>query len=240
MERNEWISRIMLSSVPLRQLNHMRQPVGFASGCLIDYSGKRLILTVAHATDNDKNWGIEIKAHEIQTTEVYLIGAMMFLTRGNLINESVDQIDFSYAKVPDDLQPNHHELDETGKIVNQQPKAILEIDFNIRPNSEKLYGFFGGTNFSTEGGLLISDSRLVLDLKFLDAKGDYYRFKLPKKHPGHDYFRGTSGAPILDSQGNVVALVCGGSETDDVIYGIALHPYKAALDVEVMTTNFQT
>jgi hypothetical protein len=84
MEREDWISKVILSSIPLRQLNEVRKPVGFASACLIDYFGKRIILSVAHATGNNKNWGIEIKSKEKVGTQVYQIGAMMFLTVGNI------------------------------------------------------------------------------------------------------------------------------------------------------------
>jgi hypothetical protein len=237
MDRNEWISEIILSSIPLRQFNHMRQPVGFASGCLIDYSGKRMILTVAHATDNDKNWGIEVRAHENIATQVYLVGAMMFLTRRDVLNGTTEEIDFSYATVPNDLQPYHHELDGSQKIIRHVPKVIQVIDFAVRPDADKKYGFFGGTNYTTEGLLLKSEGRLVIDLKFVGEEGDYYIFLLPVKHPGHRYFRGTSGAPILDSDGKVIALVCGGCEKKHLIYGIALHPYKSALDVETMTSK---
>ena len=235
MDQNEWISEIILSSIPLRQFNHMREPVAFASGCLVDYLGKRMILTVAHATDNDKNWGIEVRAYQNMATKVYLIGTMMFLTQGNVLDGTTEQVDFSYATVPNDLQPYHHELDDSERIIRHLPKRIQVIDFTVRPDKEKKYGFFGGTNYELGGQLLKSEGRLVIDLKFVGADRDYYIFKLPVKHPGHRYFRGTSGAPILDSNGKVVALVCGGCEKDDLIYGIALHRYKSALDVEAMT-----
>lgn len=47
MEREDLISRVILSSIPLRQLNEVSKPIGFASGCLIDYFGKSIILPVA-------------------------------------------------------------------------------------------------------------------------------------------------------------------------------------------------
>lgn len=234
MEREDWIAKLILSSIPLRQLSHLRQPVGFASGCLIDYSGKRLILTVAHATGNNENWGIEVKATENIGTEVYQIGAMMFLTQGNVANGETKEVDFSYATVPSDLQPFFHELNERGQIITQLPREILRIDFNIVPNEEKRFGFFGQSNFSKENWLMVSESRLVLDLKYVGMKDDFYKFKLPNKHPGHSYFRGTSGAPIIDTDGNTVALVCHGDEDEDLIFGVAFSRYRSALDIEVM------
>ncbi len=237
MEREEWISKIILSSIPLRQLNEMRKPIGFASGCLIDYCGKRLVLTVAHATGNNGNWGIEVKSVTNVGTQVYQIGAMMFLTVGNIDTDKIKDVDFSYATVPSDLEPFHHEINEKGQVVNQIPREILSIDFDLKPNKEKKYGFFGQSNFSTENWYMFSQSKLVLDLRFVGIEDDYYKFKLPMKHPGHDYFKGTSGAPIIDSDGNTVALVCHGDEKEDIIYGIALNKYQSGLDIEVGNFN---
>lgn len=72
----------------------------------------------------------------------------------------------------------------------------------------------------------------MLDLEFVGSEDDYYKFKLPVKHPGHEYFRGISGAPIIDTNGNTVALVCHGDESENLIYGIMLKQYKSALDIE--------
>lgn len=232
MDREDWIAKIILSSIPLRQLDEKRMPINFASGCLIDYHGKRIVLTVAHATGNEGNWGIEVKATNVGT-QVYQIGAMMFLTVGNIDNDKIKEVDFSYASVPNDLQPIFHELNEKGQIVNQLPRDILQINFDIEPSTKKKYGFFGQSNFSRENWYMFSQSKLVLDLKFVGVEDDYYKFKLPSKHPGHDYFRGISGAPIIDTDGNVIALVCSGDVDEDIIYGISLKKYKAGLDIEV-------
>jgi hypothetical protein len=237
MEREEWISKIILSCISLRQLNELRKPVGFASGCLIDYFNKRIVLTVAHATGNNKNWGIEIKSKEKIGTQLYNIGAMMFLTHGNISTAKIKDVDFSYATVPNDLQPFYQEINETGKIINQVPRDILQINFDIEPSMDKKYGFCGQSRFSTNNWLLYSQSNLILDLKFVGLEEDYYKFKLPAKHPGHDYFKGTSGAPILDMDGNAIALVCHGDEKEDIIYGVALKKYKSALDIEVGNIN---
>lgn len=233
MHREDWIKKVTMSSVPLRQLNELRQPIGFASGCLIDYYGKRIILSVAHATGNNGNWVIEIKSKEKVGTQVYQIGAMMFLTVSDINTGKIRDVDLSYASVPTNLQPYYHDINEIGQIVNQVPREILNVNFDIEPIKEKKYGFFGQSEFSTTNFNMLSQSKLVLDLQFVEFEDDYYKFKLPIKHPGHKYFKGTSGAPILDTDGNIVSLVCKGDDKEDIIYGIALKKYKSALDIEV-------
>jgi hypothetical protein len=56
-----FINQLPLSSVQLNLLNATRIPVEFASGCLIDYHGKRILLTVAHATGNQGNWAVQVR-----------------------------------------------------------------------------------------------------------------------------------------------------------------------------------
>jgi hypothetical protein len=53
--------RLWLSSVPLVRLNDQQIPTSVASGCLIDYCGKRILLTVSQATGDQKNWAISAK-----------------------------------------------------------------------------------------------------------------------------------------------------------------------------------
>jgi hypothetical protein len=53
------------------------------------------------------------------------------------------------------------------------------------------------------------------------------------EYPGHEYFKGCSGAPILDSDGKLVALVCMGVPAVNSIYGVSVKRYKAALDILV-------
>jgi len=72
----------------------------------------------------------------------------------------------------------------------------------------------------------------VLGLTFERSEGDFFVFKLPFPHPGHDSFHGCSGAPIIDSEARVIALLCGGNTQENTVYGISLKKMKAILDIE--------
>jgi hypothetical protein len=65
------------------------------------------------------------------------------------------------------------------------------------------------------------------------AEDDLLAFHLPVEHPGHEYFYGCSGAPIIDAEGHVVALVCKGDMETSTVYGISLRRYQVALDIHV-------
>lgn len=47
----EWLQWVQVTSVPLRRLDVGDIPVGIASACLIDYQGRRFLLSVQHAVD---------------------------------------------------------------------------------------------------------------------------------------------------------------------------------------------
>lgn len=67
-----------------------------------------------------------------------------------------------------------------------------------------------------------------------EEDGDWagcYRFTLARKHQGHDYYRGSSGAPVADESGHPVALVAGGDEARNIIFATPLHPYVRYLDL---------
>ena len=68
-------------------------------------------------------------------------------------------------------------------------------------------------------------------LRYIGVSDDFYIFKLPLAHPGHEHFRGCSGAPIIDTHGKTVALVSNCPAKTNLILGISLKRYKVAIDI---------
>ena len=77
-----WLAKIFQSSVPLRKLSPERFPVGMASGCLLDYHGKRLLLSVQHATGDQGDWAIELVQEKGYGAKYYRLGAMAWFFTG--------------------------------------------------------------------------------------------------------------------------------------------------------------
>lgn len=238
MQDLEFQKRLWLSSVQLVKLSKNRLPIGIASGCLVDYRGKRLLLTVSHATGDQESWAVQLKYVQGKGTEAYQLGAMNYLAKGLVSKPEFEGIDFAYVEVPPDIYGYRQDIHESKFIVKSETPitvhapTFLEVpqvgdNFGfcgmIMPTKEKHFGrdFFGG------------EVRVYSGLSYLRTEGDYDVFLLPFSHPGHEHFRGCSGAPILSNTGAVVALVCNGCEKSNEIFGISVRAFKAPIDILV-------
>lgn len=233
-------SQVMHSSVQLVQLDSNKQPMGIASGCLVRCKGKTVLLTVAHATGNHGNWAIQLDYDKARGANCYQLGAMNFLRRLSVPSGTLETVDFSYAIVPDDLKVCRQLLTLSGETTSTHEIPVFVGPFELLPTSTDLFAFEGSVMPTTYGNVF-DPSRPVLDcelmayknLTFLRTDGDYHVFKLPFNHPGHPYFKGCSGAPILNGRGCPVALVSYGIIETDEIYGVSLNRFVPIIEATI-------
>jgi hypothetical protein len=228
---------IFVSSVLLKEIGPDKLPKRLGSGCLIDYEGKRILLTVSHTTKNQGKWCMELRYEPGKGTSLYSLGAMNFLAKGSLASTSLEDIDFSYVEVPASLQPKRQEILSAIEIGEEIPVTVHRLDFHVKPSADSRYGFCGAVMPSLEkhpsDTLLVAELKIYEGLSYLRNEDDYYVFKLPMPHPGHEHFHGTSGAPVIDDEGRVVALVCSGCVETDEIFAISVARYRSVLDILV-------
>jgi hypothetical protein len=229
---------LWLSSVPLVRLNGQRLPTGFASGCLIDYYGKRVLLTVSHATRDQGNWAIQQRYVPGNGTETFQIGAMRFLAKASPSNPELKEVDFSYAEIPSTIRAYRQEIEAPANVVTfETPITVHTPSLEDLPLSGASFGFCGMVMPTSERhfgqSYIGGELRVYTGLSFLRTEGDYHVFSLPFAHPGHKHFEGCSGAPILSSEGSLVALVSSGCEKTNQIRGISVRAYKTAIDILV-------
>jgi hypothetical protein len=246
-----WEKQLLLSSIPLKRLSENMEPEGSASGCMIDYCGLRLILTVSHATLEPGGWALELECAGEKGMKMLPLPAMHFLGRvatKDLLQflqqqpsiEKTEIVDFSYGVIPSDTESIHEQFGEEGKMHWKAPRTVFKLTFNETPTKTQSYGFSGHTQIEScphptkpQLRVLCATQTVCADLKYIRTEGDMHFFKLGGKHPGHHCFMGCSGAPIINRRGQAVALVAGGDTNQDTIRGVSLRMYKAAIDIEV-------
>ena len=240
----QWHDRLENSSVPMRKVGAGGKLLGFASCCLGDYRCERLLLSVAHQVLSPKakqselgDWAI-YSGRQPKKDFYWVPTEMKYLCRVELSTLQVDYVDLAYTVLPKKVGAYSQRFnDYTGEVIWQKPKTVHRLNFDLRPRRGVYYGFAGHTAHTVadhpRSSIFSYEIVVVDDLPYIDTHNDMHIFKLGAKHPGHGRFEGCSGAPIISKNGEVVALVCAGEIEGDLIYGIALSAYKAAVDFEV-------
>lgn len=228
--------QLFKSSVPLCRLDDSGHPSRPASGALVRFKGKNILLTVEHVTGDFGDWAIQIQYEPDNGTKLFRLGAMNFLRRGDVSSGKFKTIDFSYLVVPEDIRPLKQEITESFEILGGIPIDVHELKFPCLPDQNESYGFSGFIKASIEQhphALILSSEAQIYDgLKYIETRdNDVLVFSMPETHPGHAEFEGCSGSPIISSKGEVIGLLTGGSESRNEIYGVSLESYRVVLEL---------
>jgi hypothetical protein len=233
-------------------------PKGIGSGCIIDYKDKEILLTVAHVTDIEAGTCIVSGRPPVNgQTPLYSVGAMNYLEKYNVTKydeqieilkntsnrkEDIDfgLIDFSYATLVQKADFIQNEIKFNEFTLKKGKKLLIKTDLTDKPSTDKEYGFFGRIKplffkGTPSGDIFETQERLYGGLKFIRQIKHYYEFELPNPIQDDADFRGTSGAPIMDTDGNLVSLITHGYEGATKIYGIALADFKVGVDATLLT-----
>lgn len=233
-ETLKWLEFVQSSSIPLRELGDGDLPVGLGAGCLIDYKGRRFLLSVFHVTRRSACWVIRLSyKSDIGQTEVYYLGRFSYLAEMKKGIPSIDEVDFSFTEVPGDLTCQFQYWTPSGQCLIDRPRTIFREQDIANPVPSEIYGFAGDVmpEFSNGENALITEHQTYPGLRFVRTKEHYHCFQLPVEHPGHNRFQGCSGAPVINTKKEIVGLVCGGSVERNEIYAINLEKYTKGIDL---------
>jgi hypothetical protein len=164
---------------------------------------------------------------------------------GSILCDKCEPLDFAMKRFSIPMPPCKLLINkEIEGQFERKDRIALTSDFSILPAFEESYGFCG----LVQGVLKPIDyttgickglySNLVYydNVRYIKTVGDQYVFALENKGYSHKNFKGTSGAPIIDSQGNLVSLVTSGeisqSNPDEwLIYGVNLSYLSTVIDI---------
>ena len=100
-EVKKWLSWVSLTNIPMRQIGENNLPADLASGCLVDFNGKRFILSVRHSIEpNHTKWVIELEYSLSNGVEVYLPSYYNYLGEMKIGDKEITHLDVCYAEVP--------------------------------------------------------------------------------------------------------------------------------------------
>jgi hypothetical protein len=206
------------------------KPVGVASGCLVRFEDCLLLLSVCHATGQGR-WAAEMRFYpERDGTELQFFGDQWSARHLDPNTSMHEELDFSFTEVPQDFVSIMQERNAAGEIVRERQRHTFEIELQELPTVHEVYAFTGRVRPAQLDKVTYwSEPTVYPGLRYERTDGYYHVFSLPVPHPGHDAFRGCSGAPIVDRQGRVVALVCSGDVPSNTITGISLHHLATAI-----------
>lgn len=227
----EWLEWVLITSVPLRRLNEAEVPIGIASGCLIDYAERRFLISVQHAVDRgSEGWVIDLGYEPGKGTAIYRPRSFNYVAEMVRGSGVLREIDFCYTEVPTDVVSMYQNATPHG-VSDERPRHFFQTNLTATPDPKGIFAFSGQVKPELHGSTAITTEMNVYpELRFLRTEGEFHVFKLPVPHPGHEQFKGCSGAPIVDMQQEVVALVCSGDPTTNTIKGVSLARYKFAFD----------
>lgn len=236
------------SSIHLIQMDlETKEFYGFGSGCLINHRDKNIILTVAHVVDR----GIT----HLETNQPYVEGQGTPLQRiGGMCHfealkvkdpeeirevddiekflQSGKRIDIAFAEIKEFIQLLQPEQDFGAFKIEHGPKVIRSFDHMAEPNRQQEYLFYGKTHQNPIDGRLEMTATFKHGLKYRGVRNDgLYIFTVPKIITDKEDYEGCSGAPILDLEGNIVALAVAIRTDTQILYGVPIQECKRLVDL---------
>jgi hypothetical protein len=233
-----------------------RIPEYVGSGCIINYQSKLYLITVEHVT-NVKGLGTCIETgYTIPEvgSKLYSVGGMMLCKSGSINNtndfqklleilddknkfDELKNLDIAYVELKEKFDIYQKQIDFENYTIKESKKIIIETNLSKTPNINETYYCFGRIHSNLNGKFLISQEKLVANLKFKCEEGNYRVFSLSQPIIKANEFEGMSGAPVMDSKGNIVAFIAHGFEGSPDIYCFSTTILKSMLEIEILENN---
>jgi V8-like Glu-specific endopeptidase len=226
----DWRDWLLLTSIPLVQIGDDDQPLVFGSGAMIDYEGRRFVVTAEHVvTLNSKGWAIVVQQHADGRLEYYRPRAFVHVGEGRRSDGSHRLLDLCVAQVAPNLETWYENRTPRG-LFDKRPHHVFEASRFMPPEPKQVYGFSGRVRTERHSpGTFASEMTVFPGLSYRQSEKEEHIFSLPVPHPGHDAFRGSSGSPICDFSRNLVGIVVRGDIPTNTVRAVDIRYVLPAL-----------
>jgi hypothetical protein len=224
------------------------KPQVFGSGCLINYLDRLFFISVFHVTNYDLTAFLEtnLPPNEIGPPIQPIGGLCSFdlfeVTKDmeikefeDLLKKPLETLDVTFAEVKHPITLLQPEMDFGAFKIDAGHKIILSSDNLAIPTKDKTYGFYGKIKHKYNGKYLEMTPTFKHSLTFHRTNKYFHMFLAPETIVNKEDYEGCSGAPILDSDGNIVALACKILVGSKVIYGFSIQECMKLLKISIET-----
>ncbi len=201
------------------------------SGFLVPHGADFLLLTAGHLFDKGQRWTLETAIaaeggcfhaplRELQTFAQVRLGPV-----------AAEEVDLAWASIA--------RADFLSALDDRRAKdACAEVPvycgpLDTKPAMNELYAFaaFNRAVFDPNDATLIRERsyELSMTVRERDERAGTVTFDLARTHQGDAYYQGASGAPIADSQGRIVAVLCGPGNAPDTLWGTEIARFASVL-----------
>lgn len=230
---------------------NIMKPEGFGTGCIVKYLGHTLLLSVSHVT-NDDGLTTFLETNlppDGNTTPLKPIGGLVWydilkVSEGmdltdfeSLLENGGERIDVTFSKLTEDFELKQQAMDFGFFQIEESDKLMLDLNDATIPDKDKSYSFYGKVRPEYQGIYLKMTPTLKNGLKFHRTNGYFHMFLSPEIIKDKDDYRGCSGAPILDSEGRIVALACKIRENTKIVYGFSIQECMKLIKLTIDTNQ---
>lgn len=222
-EGRDWLQWVLVTSIPLVHLDECGTVTGLGSGTMFDHAGRRFVLAVEHVVKRDSTgWVVMVQQDGSGQMEYYRPNYFSYVGEIRRSSGGLRLLDICAAQVSPELETWYEYRTPRG-LFDRRPHQVFNTESIAQPDAVQVYGFSGRVRTEKHGTDAFASEMVVYPaLTYSHSEEEIYHFKLPVPHPGHDAFHGCSGAPIVDLNRNIVALVVGGDTSSDMVKGVAI------------------
>lgn len=202
-------------------------PVGVASGFLVSLEGATYLISAGHALDKG-GWVIEtdmVVESECRTCCIPVNGAWI-IKRFTFGKSELESVDISWAKI--DFEAFQKSVAGNKKISGKPFEfMVYQGPFGQNPQPHTPYIYASQNRVMVYEALgkrhLEREPSYEFEMEYTGrkTKDGLFVFSIPD-HKGHPHYKGASGAPIIDPTGQIFAILVGGCEISDELYGYPL------------------
>lgn len=230
-----------------------REPVQFGSGCIAFYQNRPFLITVDHVVriQNQSTYACIVTGLPPKN------GLIPYLTVGGFMNflsvsldglatgdpksvsvSRTEDLDIAFAPVPKEhLSLQNRGFSYQGFEISEGPKIYPILEHAATPDEEDYYGFSGYIRTDVIENIIRSEFVFKLNLTYQGTSEDgYHLFKTEEEIHDED-FAGTSGAPVINSKGQVVGFVSRVLPGSKSVFAFSIDRCRMLMDVSIMMEN---